>query len=197
MPLIAETGGQNAMIVDSSALPEQVVGDAVRSAFNSAGQRCSALRVLFLQDEVADRILTMLTGAMAELSLGDPALLATDIGPVIDAAARTTLSAHAERMVREGKLLFQVPVPQGLDHGTFFAPRVFEIPSLDLLEREVFGPILHVLRYSAVALETVIEAIDRTGYGLTLGIHSRIDETAERVRRALRVGNTYTNGTNY
>ena len=193
VPLIAETGGQNAMIVDSSALPEQVVGDAVQSAFNSAGQRCSALRVLFLQDEVADRILTMLTGAMAELNLGDPALLATDVGPVIDEAARATLSAHAERMEREGKLLFQLPVPDGLDHGTFFAPRVFEIPRLDLLEREVFGPILHVVRYSAVALETAVESINRTGYGLTLGIHSRIDETAERVRRALRVGNTYVN----
>ncbi|MGE0746571.1 MAG: bifunctional proline dehydrogenase/L-glutamate gamma-semialdehyde dehydrogenase PutA [Rhodospirillales bacterium] len=192
-PLIAETGGQNAMIVDSSALPEQVVTDVVTSAFLSAGQRCSALRVLFLQDEVADRTLAMLTGAMEELAVGDPALLATDVGPVIDDDAREALARHAGRMEREGRLLRRARLPGATEHGTFFAPVVFEIDRLDRLTGEVFGPVLHVIRYDADRLDDVLAAVKSTGYGLTLGIHSRIDSTVEAVRRALPVGNVYVN----
>ena len=193
VPLIAETGGQNAMIVDSSALPEQVTADIIQSAFLSAGQRCSALRVLFVQDDVAERILRMLAGAMAELTVGDPALLATDVGPVIDRAARVTLEAHAAHMLQAGTLIFETPLGPDTEHGSFFAPRAYEIASLDLLEREVFGPILHVVRYGAEHLDAVCEAINRTGYGLTLGIHSRIDETARHIARSVRVGNIYVN----
>ena len=193
VPLIAETGGQNAMIVDSSALPEQVIADVIQSAFLSAGQRCSALRVLFVQTDVAERMLTMLAGAMAELNVGDPALLATDVGPVIDGKARETLEAHARRMAKEGTLIFETPLGPDTEHGSFFAPQAYEIASLDLLEREVFGPILHVVRYGAENLDAVCEAINRTGYGLTLGIHSRIDETAKRISAKVRVGNIYVN----
>ena len=192
-PLIAETGGLNAMIVDSTALAEQVVADAVTSAFRSAGQRCSALRVLFVQDEVAGRIIDMLSGAMAELVVGDPALMETDVGPVIDEAARAALHSHAERMKREGKLLYEAALPRGCGQGTFFAPRAFAIERLDLLEGEVFGPILHVVTYQASRLDDVIAALNQTGYGLTLGIHSRIDGWARSVRERLRVGNTYIN----
>ena len=192
-PLIAETGGQNALIVDSSALTEQVVADVLQSSFNSAGQRCSACRVLFVQDDVADRTIEMLTGAMAEFSVGDPALLSTDVGPVIDEDARATLQLHADRMAVEGTLLFEVPVSEALDAGTFFAPRAFEIDSLDRLEREVFGPILHVIRYGGDRLDAVLDAVDATGYGLTLGIHSRIDDTIDHIHRRLRVGNAYVN----
>jgi RHH-type transcriptional regulator, proline utilization regulon repressor / proline dehydrogenase / delta 1-pyrroline-5-carboxylate dehydrogenase len=193
IPLIAETGGQNALIVDSSALAEQVVGDVLASAFNSAGQRCSALRVLFLQEEIAPRMLAMLDGAMRELAIGDPGLIATDIGPLIDEAARDALLAHAARMGREGRLLTELLLPEDTRHGCFFAPRAFEIERLSLLEHEVFGPILHVIRWPASGLDQVIEAIAATGYGLTLGIHSRIDETRRRVEERLRVGNTYVN----
>jgi RHH-type transcriptional regulator, proline utilization regulon repressor / proline dehydrogenase / delta 1-pyrroline-5-carboxylate dehydrogenase len=193
IPLIAETGGQNAMIVDSSALAEQVVGDVIMSAFRSAGQRCSALRVLFLQNEVADRIIEMLVGAMAELKVGDPALLSTDVGPVIDEEARATLQAHADRMVREGKLLYRVPLASDLPRGAFFPPSAFEIDRLGQLEREVFGPILHVIRYPADRLDDVLADIRATGYGLTLGIHSRIDETVRRIHEGTRIGNTYVN----
>jgi RHH-type proline utilization regulon transcriptional repressor/proline dehydrogenase/delta 1-pyrroline-5-carboxylate dehydrogenase len=192
-PLIAETGGQNAMIVDSSALPEQVVADVIQSAFNSAGQRCSALRVLFLQEEIAPRILDLMMGALGELRIGDPARLATDIGPVIDEAAREALAQHAERMGREGRLLYKAALPPETDHGSFFAPQVFEIDRLDLLHREVFGPILHVIRYPADAIDQVIDAINATGYGLTLGMHSRIDESVEHLRKRARVGNLYVN----
>jgi RHH-type proline utilization regulon transcriptional repressor/proline dehydrogenase/delta 1-pyrroline-5-carboxylate dehydrogenase len=193
VPLIAETGGQNCMLADSSALPEQVVRDVLASSFQSAGQRCSALRVLFLQQEVADKILTMLKGAMAELSIGDPALLSTDVGPVIDDEAKGVLLKHAERMKREAKLLFELPLPAGTEEGSFFAPRAFEIDSLARLEREVFGPVLHVIRYRADRLDQVLDAINATGYGLTLGIHSRIDETARRIHERLKVGNSYVN----
>jgi RHH-type transcriptional regulator, proline utilization regulon repressor / proline dehydrogenase / delta 1-pyrroline-5-carboxylate dehydrogenase len=193
VPLIAETGGQNCMLADSSALPEQVVRDVLASSFQSAGQRCSALRVLFLQQEVADKILTMLKGAMAELSIGDPALLSTDVGPVIDDEAKGVLLKHAERMKREAKLLFELPLPAGTEEGSFFAPRAFEIDSLTRLEREVFGPVLHVIRYRADRLDQVLDAINATGYGLTLGIHSRIDETARRIHERLKVGNSYVN----
>ncbi|BBK38708.1 bifunctional protein PutA [Allostella sp. ATCC 35155] len=192
-PLIAETGGQNALIVDSSALPEQVVQDILTSAFNSAGQRCSALRVLFVQDDAADRTLAMLKGAMAELRIGDPALLATDIGPVIDADAQAMLQRHAGRMRREGKVVAEMPLPAGTERGTFFGPAAYEIDALSRLEGEVFGPILHVVRWQAGRLDQVLDAIRATGYGLTLGIHSRIDETVRHVTRRLGVGNTYVN----
>jgi RHH-type proline utilization regulon transcriptional repressor/proline dehydrogenase/delta 1-pyrroline-5-carboxylate dehydrogenase len=147
VPLIAETGGQNAMIVDSSALAEQVVVDVLTSAFESAGQRCSSLRLLYLQADIADRLLVMLKGAMAELAIGDPALIATDVGPIIDAAARDALEQHAQQMIRDGRLLYQCVLPVGTDHGTFFAPRAFEIDSAARLPGEVFGPILHVVRW--------------------------------------------------
>ena len=194
-PLIAETGGQNAMIVDSSALAEQVVADTLVSAFDSAGQRCSALRLLYVQDDIADRLLPMLAGAMAELRIGDPALLATDVGPVIDEPARQALERHAARMAREGRLLYQCPLPAGTEHGTFFAPRAFEIDSAGRLEREVFGPILHVVRWRADRLDAVCDEIAATGYALTLGIHSRIDETVRHVLSRLGVGNSYVNRT--
>ncbi len=191
--LIAETGGQNAMIVDSTALPEQVARDVLSSAFDSAGQRCSALRVLFLQDDVADKMLDILLGAMDELKIGDPLRLDTDIGPVIDAAARDMLERHAARMTREAKLLRKLTVPPQLSHGMFFAPHAFEIDSLERLTQEVFGPALHVIRYSASQLGKVCEAINATGYGLTLGIHTRIEETAREIRERVHAGNIYVN----
>jgi RHH-type transcriptional regulator, proline utilization regulon repressor / proline dehydrogenase / delta 1-pyrroline-5-carboxylate dehydrogenase len=193
VPLIAETGGQNALIVDSSALAEQVVADILASSFNSAGQRCSALRVLFVQSDIADRVLAMLEGAMRELVVGDPALLATDVGPVIDVAARDMLNEHASRMTREARLVYRCDLPQGADTGTFFAPCAFEIDRLGRLEREVFGPILHVVRWRSGELDAVLDQIAASGYGLTLGIHSRIDETVRAVERRARVGNVYVN----
>jgi RHH-type proline utilization regulon transcriptional repressor/proline dehydrogenase/delta 1-pyrroline-5-carboxylate dehydrogenase len=193
VPLIAETGGQNAMIVDSTALPEQVVGDAVLSAFRSAGQRCSALRVLFVQDDIADKVIRMLAGATKELKLGDPALLVTDVGPVIDADAKAMLEAHALRMESAGKLICQAELPKDYQRGHFFAPRAYEIPDLANLEREVFGPILHVIRFGADEMDDVIDAINATGYGLTLGVHSRIDTVHEHVSTRVRAGNAYIN----
>ena len=193
VPLIAETGGQNAMIADSSAHPEQLVGDVIRSAFTGAGQRCSALRVLFLQEEIADRTVKMLRGAMAELRLGDPALLDTDVGPVIDNDARDVLAAHAERMQGEAELIAETPLPNGLEAGTFFAPRAYAIADIAILDREIFGPILHVVTFPADGLDAVIDSINATGYGLTLGIHSRIGETADHIRARARVGNIYVN----
>ncbi|MCG8691481.1 MAG: bifunctional proline dehydrogenase/L-glutamate gamma-semialdehyde dehydrogenase PutA, partial [Minwuiales bacterium] len=193
VPLIAETGGQNAMIVDSSALPEQVVADVIQSAFNSAGQRCSALRVLFLQRDIADRTVEMLKGAMAELRIGDPGLLSTDVGPVIDAEAKQMLDEHAARMRKEGTLLYETELSADCAKGTFVAPKAFEIDSLSRLKREVFGPILHVVRYNADRLDDVCDAVNATGYGLTLGVHSRIDETARRVVERIKVGNAYVN----
>ncbi len=191
--LIAETGGQNAMIVDSSALPEQLVKDVIGSAFDSAGQRCSASRVLYVQDVVADRVIEMLGGAMDELKVGDPGLLSTDVGPVIDDDALAMLKKHAARMDKEAKKIREVKLGEDCAHGTFFAPRAYEIPSLNVLEREVFGPILHVVRWKAGELDKVIDQINATGYGLTLGIHSRIDETVEYITARARVGNTYVN----
>ncbi|HUB95376.1 MAG TPA: bifunctional proline dehydrogenase/L-glutamate gamma-semialdehyde dehydrogenase PutA [Stellaceae bacterium] len=193
VPFIAETGGQNALIADSTALPEQLVQDVLLSAFDSAGQRCSALRLLFVQDVIADRVIDMLTGAMDELVIGDPALIATDIGPVIDDPAKQALEAHARRMAREGRLLRELPLPAGTEHGSFFAPRAYEIASSSLLTGEVFGPILHVVRWAGDRLDDVMAAIDATGYGLTLGIHSRIDETARDILARARVGNAYVN----
>jgi RHH-type proline utilization regulon transcriptional repressor/proline dehydrogenase/delta 1-pyrroline-5-carboxylate dehydrogenase len=193
VPLIAETGGQNAMIVDSSALPEQVVRDTVVSAFQSAGQRCSALRVLFVQQDIAPKLTEMLTGAMAELKIGDPAELSTDVGPVIDKAAKDMLEAHVARMTREGQLLYRAKLGPDCANGHFFAPAAFRIDALSRLEREVFGPILHVVDYAADRLDEVIEAVNNTGYGLTLGIHSRIDGKVSYIAERLRVGNAYVN----
>src|SRR5690606_33425245 len=190
--LIAETGGQNAMLVDSSALPEQVVLDVVASAFNSAGQRCSALRILCLQEDIADRTIELLAGYMDELVIGDPAQLATDVGPVIDQASLDTLNAHADKIAKLGKVIKRIPVPAHLD-GNFFSPMAVEIGGIDVLEREVFGPVLHVVRWQASELDRVIDAVNATGYGLTLGVHSRIDATQRRVERRARVGNTYVN----
>jgi RHH-type transcriptional regulator, proline utilization regulon repressor / proline dehydrogenase / delta 1-pyrroline-5-carboxylate dehydrogenase len=193
VPLIAETGGQNAMIVDSTALPEQVVEDVVFSAFRSAGQRCSALRVMFVQKDIADKVITMLAGATEELRVGDPGLLETDVGPVIDANAKAMLDEHANRMEKEGRLLCQASMSVTTSDGFFFAPRAFEIDDLSQLKREVFGPILHVIRYDADKLDSVIDAINATGYGLTLGIHSRIDNRHEYICERLKVGNAYVN----
>ncbi|GIX34991.1 MAG: bifunctional protein PutA [Lysobacteraceae bacterium] len=191
--LIAETGGQNALIADSSALPEQLVKDVISSAFGSAGQRCSAARVLFIQQDIADKVLDMLAGAMDELKVGDPGLLSTDVGPVIDAEALATLEAHAARMDAEARLIRAARLDPSCAHGTFFAPRAYEIDRLSRLSREVFGPILHVIRYRAEELDAVIDAINATGYGLTLGIHSRIDRTVETIASRVRVGNCYVN----
>lgn len=191
--LIAETGGQNALIADSSALPEQLVKDAIASAFTSAGQRCSAARVLFVQDDIADKVMTMLAGAMAELKVGDPGLLATDVGPVIDADALALLDAHAQRMDREARHIATVALGEAAAHGTYFAPRAYELQSLSQLQREVFGPVLHVIRWKADQLDAVIAQVNATGYGLTLGVHSRIDETVERIVSRVKVGNVYVN----
>ncbi|RRN59229.1 bifunctional proline dehydrogenase/L-glutamate gamma-semialdehyde dehydrogenase PutA [Pseudoxanthomonas sp. SGNA-20] len=191
--LIAETGGQNALIADSSALPEQLVKDAIASAFTSAGQRCSAARVLFVQEDIADKVTTMLAGAMAELQVGDPALLATDVGPVIDADALEMLKAHAARMDQEARAIAVAPLDPALEHGSFFAPRAYELQSLSQLQREVFGPVLHVVRWKADQLDAVIDQVNATGYGLTLGIHSRIDGTVEHIVARAKVGNVYVN----
>jgi RHH-type transcriptional regulator, proline utilization regulon repressor / proline dehydrogenase / delta 1-pyrroline-5-carboxylate dehydrogenase len=196
VPLIAETGGQNAMIVDSSALVEQVVTDVLASAFDSAGQRCSALRVLCVQEEAADRVLEMLAGAMAELRLGRPDQLHTDVGPVIDAEAQAGLLRHIDALRAQGRRVQQPLGRGGLDdtrHGHFVPPTLIELNHLGELQREVFGPVLHVLRYRREALPELLDQINATGYGLTLGLHTRIDETIERVVAGARVGNVYVN----
>ena len=191
--LIAETGGQNALIGDSSSLPEQLVKDAISSAFTSAGQRCSAARVLFVQDDIADKVMHMLAGAMAELKVGDPGLLSTDIGPVIDADALALLDAHAAKMANEARLIATAATDDSVAHGTYFAPRAWELQSLSQLTRENFGPALHVIRWKADQLDQVIDTINATGFGLTLGIHSRIDETIDRIASRAKVGNIYVN----
>jgi len=193
VPFIAETGGQNAMIVDSSALAEQVVSDVLTSAFDSAGQRCSATRLLYVQADIANHLLAMLAGAMEELAIGDPAMIATDIGPVIDAAAREALEAHAAGMERECRLIYRCVLPADTEHGTFFPPQAFEIDSAKRLSGEVFGPILHIVRWHADQLDAVLDEITATGYGLTLGIHSRIDETVHHILGRLHIGNNYVN----
>ena len=193
VPFIAETGGLNAMLVDSSALPEQVVSDVIASAFNSAGQRCSALRILCLQDEIARRVIEILAGATAELRLGDPARLDTDVGPVIDRDALAMLEDHAAKMDREAKLLCKAPMPESLAGGLFFAPRAYEIASLEAIDREIFGPILHVVRFAANDLEKVVDAVNAKGYGLTMGVHSRIEDTVDLVRARACAGNLYVN----
>lgn len=194
VPLIAETGGQNAMIVDSSALLEQVVDDVILSAFGSAGQRCSALRVLYIQDEIADNFITMLKGAMKERRVGNPFELSSDVGPVIDDAALQVLKAHRDRMSVETELIDVVHVDQDvLNSGHFFAPVAFEIPSITVLQKEVFGPVLHVIRYRADKFDDIVEEINSTGYGLTFGLHTRLDTRMKTVARAVDVGNVYIN----
>jgi RHH-type transcriptional regulator, proline utilization regulon repressor / proline dehydrogenase / delta 1-pyrroline-5-carboxylate dehydrogenase len=191
--LIAETGGQNAMIVDSSALPEQVVRDVLGSAFQSAGQRCSALRVLYLQEDIADAMLDMIRGGFDALNIGDPADLATDVGPVIDPDAQARLERHVARSVASGRAVTRLALPPETAKGCFVAPTIIELGSIRELSREHFGPILHVVRFKASALAQVIDDINATGYGLTLGLHSRIADTRRFVQARLRVGNFYVN----
>ena len=191
--LIAETGGQNAMVVDSSALAEQVVADVLASAFDSAGQRCSALRVLCLQEDSADHVLTMLRGALQELRVDLPDRLSSDVGPVIDAQARDTIEQHIASMDHAGYAVTRVPLGTHCKRGTFVAPALIEIDSLDVLKKEVFGPVLHVLRYRRDDMDALIDRINATGYGLTFGVHSRIDETIERLTSRIRAGNIYIN----
>lgn len=193
IPLVAETGGQNAMIVDSSALPEQVTRDVVASSFQSAGQRCSALRVLYIQEDVADDMIRMIAGAMDELVIGDPRDLATDVGPVIDAAARQALRRHLDWLDVHARKIMRRDIPNALGHGFFVPPAMYEIASLDQLTQENFGPILHVVRWKAGQLDKVVDSINRTGYGLTLGLQSRIDTTRAYVEANARVGNLYVN----
>jgi len=194
VPLIAETGGINAMIVDATALPEQVTDDVVMSAFRSAGQRCSALRLLLLQDDIADRMIEMIVGAAKELRLGDPADPAVDIGPVIDAEARDRLATHIARMEKEQTVVFKGETPAGdLAGGTWFAPHVVELSSPRDLTEEVFGPVLHVARWKTKDLAKTLDAVAATGYGLTLGVHSRIDAFHRQVVDRLAVGNVYIN----
>ncbi|MBC2667292.1 bifunctional proline dehydrogenase/L-glutamate gamma-semialdehyde dehydrogenase PutA [Novosphingobium flavum] len=193
IPLVAETGGQNAMIVDSSALAEQVTADVMASAFDSAGQRCSALRVLFLQEEIAGRQLAMLKGALAELAVGNPDRLASDIGPVISAEAQSAIEAHVGRMAAAGCPVHRLPLPPECAQGTFVAPTIIEIDDIARLKREVFGPVLHVVRYSRRDLGAVIADINATGYALTFGLHTRLEETVTRVREPIAAGNVYIN----
>jgi RHH-type proline utilization regulon transcriptional repressor/proline dehydrogenase/delta 1-pyrroline-5-carboxylate dehydrogenase len=190
VPLIAETGGINAMIVDSSALPEQVVTDVLTSAFGSAGQRCSALRLLCVQDDIADRLLRMLRGAAETLLIGDPMDPATDVGPVIDEEARASLARASGKF---SKQLFVLALPAGTEHGCFLAPRAYLLGQASELTAEIFGPVLCVVRYAADRLDELLAAIDATGFGLTLGIHSRIETTQRRIAERLRIGNTYVN----
>lgn len=194
VPLIAETGGQNAMIVDSSALPEQVIDDVLLSAFGSAGQRCSALRVLYLQEEIADKVIDMLRGAMAELVVGPPGDLQTDIGPIIDQDALSRLISHRTALSGFGKLIFELPLDPALKNsGFYFAPCAYEIPSITALKEEVFGPVLHVVRYDKKNIDDVIDDINSTGYGLTFGVHSRIDNFQKAVADNVAAGNIYVN----
>lgn len=193
IPLIAETGGQNTMLVDSSALLEQVVNDAIVSAFGSAGQRCSALRVLYVQEEVYPRLVSLLKGAMAELQIGNPQWLTTDVGPVIDNDALTLLKAHVASMRQTYEILYQCQVPDEYDSGWFMPPTAIAIDSIKVLDKEVFGPILHVISYKRHEIDKVIDDINHTGYGLTLGIHSRINQRVDYIRSRLHVGNCYVN----
>ncbi|MGO4571903.1 bifunctional proline dehydrogenase/L-glutamate gamma-semialdehyde dehydrogenase PutA [Microvirga sp. 2TAF3] len=190
VPLIAETGGINAMIVDATALPEQVADDVVMSAFRSAGQRCSALRLLCVQEDVADKMIEMIAGNARELKLGDPREISTHVGPVIDSEAKERLDAHVSAMKRSAKVHYAGDAP---DAGTYVAPHIFELDRPAALAEEVFGPILHVMRYKSGRLDEVLQAIDATGYGLTLGVHSRIDSTVNRIVERLSVGNVYVN----
>lgn len=192
-PLIAETGGQNAMIVDSTALTEQVARDVLISSFQSAGQRCSALRVLFVQEDVAKRTVDMIAGAMEDLNVSDPAYISTDVGPVIDTEAQDMLNGHIKRMLGEGKEIHRTKLGAGTENGSFVTPVAFEIDSISQLQREVFGPVLHVVRFNSGNVDAVVDAINATGYGLTFGIHTRIDETWRQAFARAHVGNTYVN----
>jgi len=192
-PLIAETGGQNAMIVDSTALTEQVTRDVVTSAFQNAGQRCSALRVLFVQEDVAKRTLDMIGGAMDELSVSDPQLISTDVGPVIDDNAQSMLKNHIKRMLGEANEIRRARLGPATENGSFVTPAAFEIDGIEQLKGEVFGPVLHVVRYRADRLDKVIDSINATGFGLTMGVHSRIDEMWKQCYQRARVGNNYVN----
>ncbi len=196
--LIAETGGQNAMIVDSTALPEQVVDDVIQSGFQSAGQRCSALRVLFLQEDVADKIIDMIKGAMDELTIGDPAFISTDVGPVIDAAAKSRLVKHIDGLstAKGNRVVHRCEIPSDgsiKDDANFFAPHLLEISGLDQLTQEVFGPVVHIIRFSAKNIDAVVEQINSSGFGLTLGVHSRIKSFTDSVCERATVGNVYVN----
>lgn len=193
IPLVAETGGQNAMVVDSSALAEQVVMDVIQSAFDSAGQRCSALRILCLQEEVADRMLAMLRGAMHELRVGNPDAFSTDVGPVIDAEARAGIMHHIDTMRARGFPVEQLTLPAACERGTFVPPTLIEIQAVGDVEREVFGPVLHVLRYPRGRVGEVVDAVNATGYGLTFGMHTRIDDTVDALAARIRAGNIYVN----
>jgi len=191
--LVAETGGINALIADSSALPEQLVADVIMSAFGSSGQRCSALRLLLVQEEIADKVIAMLQGAMAEIKMGNPQLLSTDFGPVIDKESQQRLLAHCEKMQREARLIYQVPLPEECQHGTFVAPQAFELTDIRQLTEEMFGPILHVARYKRSQLDQVIDHLNGLGFGLTFGIQSRINETVDYIQRRIIAGNVYVN----
>ncbi|KID58067.1 transcriptional regulator [Pseudoalteromonas luteoviolacea] len=194
VPLIAETGGQNCMIVDSTALPEQVVDDVISSGFQSAGQRCSALRVLFVQEEIADKVINMIKGAMQELHIGDPAHLSTDVGPVIDQKALNALNEHVEYLKGNATLHYECSLPDMGDNGHFFfAPRLYEISDLSVLKKEVFGPCVHVIRFKGSDIDNVIDQVNSTGFGLTMGIHTRIEERAEYLAKLSRAGNIYVN----
>ncbi|KFZ30235.1 pyrroline-5-carboxylate dehydrogenase [Pseudidiomarina salinarum] len=193
VPLIAETGGQNAMLIDSTALPEQAVTDIVGSAFKSAGQRCSALRVLYVQDDIADRVIELLKGAMAELKVGDPMLHETDVGPVIDGVSKTNLERHISDITQTGRLIGRAQLPEYTQGGLFVAPTAIEIDNINQLVKENFGPILHVIRYKTSELDDVIKSINNTGFGLTFGIHSRNETFAYDVARRIDVGNVYIN----
>lgn len=193
VPFIAETGGQNAMIVDSTALPEQVVRDVIRSAFASAGQRCSALRVLYIQEDIADRVVGLIHGAMDELSVGIPHLHKTDVGPVIDQNAKQKLLAHLENMTNTQKKVAQLSLGSDCEHGDFVPPSAFEIDDISCLKEEQFGPVLHIVRFKASELAQVVDQINQTGFGLTMGIHSRNETTYRWIEKHVRVGNCYIN----
>lgn len=193
VPFIAETGGQNAMIVDSTALPEQVVRDVIRSAFASAGQRCSALRVLYIQEDIADRVVALIHGAMDELSVGIPHLHKTDVGPVIDQNAKQKLLAHLENMTNTQKKVAQLSLGTDCEHGDFVPPSAFEIDDISCLKEEQFGPVLHIVRFKASELAQVVDQINQTGFGLTMGIHSRNETTYRWIEKHVRVGNCYIN----
>jgi len=193
VPLIAETGGLNAMLVDSTALPEQVVDDVVNSAFMSAGQRCSALRLLFVQEEIAETVLDMIVGAMDELVIGDPANLETDVGPVITAAAAEGLNRHVERMRSEARIIKACRLEDSHTRGSFVAPHLIELTGAAQLTREEFGPLLHVVRYRSNDIQKVLASIRASNYGLTLGVQTRLESFWRQVYEATSVGNTYVN----
>ena len=192
-PLIAETGGLNAMIVDSSALPEQAVRDIVASAFQSAGQRCSALRVLYVQEDVAEKVIKMLDGAMAELRIGNPWDISVDVGPVIDEEAKAMIETHCDTLESEGKLIRKLQLPKGEGKGCYVGPAAYRIGDINELEREIFGPVLHIATFKAQDVNKVVEKINATGYGLTLGLHTRVDTRVQDVCDLAHVGNLYVN----